>query len=406
MRISLVGDLWALPNVDIEVKDLLEDSSLVLGNLETPIIEVGAPESSKVGPYVHGDKGSMAIIKDQVPDLCVSLANNHIMDFGESGLLHTLKVLNDLQVPYCGAGNRTDSAISPLTLSVDSVKVAILSLGEIQFGKAQARKSGYNPISPAVYQQIIDLKQRSDMVILSIHGASEMSPVPSPEWQELMRSYIDCGADIIHGHHSHVPQGYEKYRHGYIFYGLGNFIANPGMWQANQNTSWSIVPLINLNKSILDVDIITSVIEYVHGKTIIRRANGTEKAIHDAYLESCNRVIQNKPLLHGVWQEVSLQLFNNHYSEYLNFSGKFTIRDLSIEKRFSVLKRSLRSFITGKEVILPNPVSTHQHLLWYHLFACESHKHAIETALGVLSGELDDLTNEESKEILHSLTMS
>jgi poly-gamma-glutamate synthesis protein (capsule biosynthesis protein) len=112
---------------------------------------------------------------------------------------------------------------------VEGLRIGVLGRCETQFGIALQRP-GAAALDPTLYESIRKLKSEVDVVVLSVHGAAEMVPWPSPQWQDLLRSFVDCGADIVHGHHSHIPQGYEVYQGKIIFYGLGNFLVNPADW--------------------------------------------------------------------------------------------------------------------------------------------------------------------------------
>lgn len=404
MRISLVGDIWALPGVRIETEALFDNDTLVLGNLETPVAGSEAVASRKAGPSIRGDREGLCDIAQQIPGLTLSLANNHIMDFGREGLESTIELLKDQRILFCGAGVNEESAGAPLFITHGGRDLCILTMGEVQFGKVQGLNPGYHTISPDIYQKIRDLKKRSGFLILSVHGASEMSPVPSPLWLELLRSFIDCGVDLVHGHHAHVPQGYEKYKHGFIFYGLGNFIADPERWPSSKLTTWSIIPRIEFNNGKMEVHVETAVIERIKSGILVREAEKVERTRHISYLEKCNEVIADRMLLQGVWQELSINLYKKYYAGYLGFEKTGTPVTRGMRQRISILKRAIYTFMSGREKRVSGEVSSDKFLLWYHLFACDSHKYAIETALGVLGGELEDLTGEASEQTLRTLT--
>ncbi len=247
-------------------------------------------------------------------------------------------------------------------------------------------------MGPWIYKVINELKSKVDIIIISIHGASEMSPWPSPQWQDLLRSFIDAGATIVHGHHSHVPQGFEEYRNGLIFYGLGNFLVDPDTWKPSKNTLWSVVPEIQVSKKGIEKwDLNTAVIEKNTNGVVVRKSNNQEFLLHKEYLSEVNLPLNDRELLTGLWQEASIRLYYRYYVDWLGFEQE---RDrLSLAGIIHLTKAAISKILRHK-----NRDNT-QFLLKYHLFACESHRDAIATALGVLGGELDDLRTKTTREI-------
>jgi len=401
LNISLFGDLWAIP--DVTIKGELNSIDLIIANLETPIINnINIKQSDKAGPVINGNINDFENISNQLNNLCTVLANNHIMDYGEAGLNETLNALKKNNISYCGVGENIYEAQKPLILCIKNIKIAIVSVAEIQFGIAQYNKAGYNPFNANIYAQIIELKKSCDIVIISIHASSEMSPIPSPDWQDTMRSLIDVGADIIHGHHSHVPQGYEKYNQGIIFYGLGNFIVNPDKWKQYKNTLWSLTPTIIYKDGEIKFEIKTSIIEKNDDKIIIRYANKKEVTAHFEYLKICNSALSDRKLLIGLWQELSVKIYENHFGIWLGFIKlPSKIIKLTTRNKLGNIKRAIiELFFKQKQKLGVSKITKNEYLLWYHLFACQSHEKIIETALGILGGEIADVRNKETEEII------
>lgn len=394
--IKLNGDLWVLPK-EIAVNTAGCDFNLF--NLETPIIEnKELTKRKKAGPHIHGLIDDFQNLYNTLPNPIFSLANNHIMDFGDNGLETTISACQNFSYKYLGAGNDITSAKTPIILNQNGIKIGILARCETQFGIASPWKSGVAFLDYTLYHSIQSLKSKCDFVIISIHGSAEMSPWPSPKWQDYLRSLIDTGADIIYGHHSHVPQGYENYKDRFIFYGLGNFLVDPGEWNHYSNTLWSITPIIKFDQAKLSCLIKTTVIEEINQKITVRESDEQEYEKHLFYLESCNAPLYNRQQLEGLWQEFSIRMYNSCYSQWLGFNRKQKNDQISLQKIIRSKIRNLKETIfNSNNPIESNHPTTNQLMLWYHLFACESHNDAISTALGVLSGEVDDLrTNDIS----------
>lgn len=313
------------------------------------------------------------------------------MDYGKAGLIETLVRIKRSNLPYVGAGRSKKQAQSPVIIDWGEIRVGILARCEIQFGVATDVRSGAAGFDATIYSQIKKLKNETDLVVVSIHAAAEMAPWPSPRRQDVWRSLIDAGADVVHGHHSHVPQGWEWYGNGLICYGLGNFCVDPEKWRWHPYGLWSLAPELSLKNGGLEMMPKTTVIDDLGNRIRVRDASVEEAEHHQRYFFDCNRPLSNSRLLEGLWQEVSIRMYQAFYSEWLCFN--------------SPLKNNLRWFLGNslrrvKRVLLQKSdafYAKNKYLLWYHMFSCESHNDAISTAFGVLGGELEDFRSLKTK---------
>lgn len=391
----LLGDI--VPNQNSKF-NINIDTSLLLFNLEAPILSKNSSPIPKAGPNLF----SRSLILPEVnfdTKIVANLANNHIMDYGQEGLRNTEKECEKNNVLTVGAGENLIESRSAQIIEIENKKIGIIGCCEKQFGTSTNWNAGVSVVGPWIYSMIEELKEETDIITISIHGASEMSPWPSPHWQDLLRSFIDAGATIIHGHHSHIPQGFEEYKNGTIFYGLGNFVVDPKRWKNFSNTLWSITPEINLGKN-QKYQIKTSILEKEENLVIVRESTPPEYDKHCAYLDICNNPLKDKKKLTAIWQEVSIRQYYLHYSRYLNFPESY------YTQKGNQLNNRIKSVLTGFNEALNGKRKTSTQdelLLWYHLFACESHREAITTALGVISGELEDMRTKEICEIVDKM---
>lgn len=386
INLILAGDLCLNDSIDISLSNhsiINNNSGLWLMNLETPVLLRNILPRPKAGPFLRGNLSNLSSIAKSLNQLCFTLANNHVMDYGEIGLKQTMDSCDQLGITTVGGGKSLKEAYSPVILELKEVRVGIIARCETQFGIASPWRAGVAPLDSTIYEVIRKLKTEVDIVIVSIHGAAEMCPWPSPEWQDLLRSFVDAGANIIHGHHAHVPQGYENYNGGLIFYGLGNFLVDPMCWKGKPNTLWSVVGDCDLALDKLSYSIKTIVVEEAKDGISVRLSSDEEFQNHSAYLSKCNQPLKDRVLLTGLWQEAAVRMYNLTYAEYLGFKTR-----PGIKARLGRLRKKLKGTIEGS--------SREKLLLPYHLFACESHCDAITTALGVLGGELEDLRTDET----------
>lgn len=240
--------------------DWLREADVAFANLETTLAE------SK--PYYHprpttykfrADPSNAGSLRSLGIDV-VSLANNHVFDYGDSAFIETLKALDDVGIKHVGAGLNLDEALNPVILDIKKHRIAFLGFATVfpitgiashdRPGVAAVRnkiiyefeswrlptdlRPGYAHL-PKIRESPIDedlrmmkdcikgAKDRSDFVVVSVHWGREYEDIPSEGQRELGHNIIDAGADLVIGHHPHTAQAIEIYNDKYIFYSLGNF---------------------------------------------------------------------------------------------------------------------------------------------------------------------------------------
>lgn len=287
--IGLVGDVMietptvrarqtAVPAFDAAL-EALAAHDVAIGNLEMPLSTRGyrVPKHSNLrsAPEVIDDIVAMGFD-------AVSLANNHMMDFGPDALMDTIATCREVDLPACGAGEDLDAAMDPLILETSAGRIGVISVastlpvesdaGPAKPGIAPLRvefafevdsnllmeQPGTMPIvrswanaadQERVCAAIGGLKHQVDLVIVAIHWG-----VP-PYWlspnqgllaqyqQPLGRAMIDAGADVICGHHAHVLHPIEMYAGRPILYSLGNFVFhNPRAFMEPESIIVSVTP--------------------------------------------------------------------------------------------------------------------------------------------------------------------
>lgn len=385
----LLGD-W-VPEQTHPVIKINTENAFVLLNLEGPVLA----DCSAYTPIV---KSGPYLFSNSLPELenasavFVSLANNHMKDYGWPAVEATIELLNVHGYYWAGAGENEQKARDPLLLTVDGTRCAIFSVFEVQAGRAMSTQSGCAALGPWIYGAIARIRSVVDCVIVSCHAGSEYLPWPSPLLQDIYRSLIDAGADMIHGHHSHVPQGIECYQGGLICYGLGNFIASPTRY-----------PLRESQHSLgVRVDFVSGHIQYqvepyhfhcTGGDVVVEQSQ-------DDWLQNYREVIQepltNRHLLEALWQESALWLYDMYGRDSIGFPKTTEKRYASQPKRVlaSYMRRFKRQFPGGAAAVRQNQ------MLWYNLFACFSHQHMMETSLGLLCGEIADVRTPQAREMV------
>jgi hypothetical protein len=389
-KIRLLGDY--APGKSKTVMNISESINIL--NFEGPLFNIKNKNfflRQKAGPSIY----NLSSPCFKIPGVAI-LANNHLFDFGNKGYLNTKKILDKNNWLTVGAGLTRKLASKPIQFKWYDKNVVILARCEAQFGIAEEKKPGVASFDPTIYEQIRKFKKKKNVIIISYHGAAELFPWPSPSRQKLFRSFIDAGASIVHGHHSHIPQGWEKYNNGTIFYGLGNFCVEPKKWSWHPNGLWSFSPEISYENAKIKIRPKTMVIENIVKKIKVRESTKYEKYKHFEYIKICNKPLKNPIFLEGLWQEASIRMYNDYYSRWLEFNSSkkrniYQIFKNLIKMFFCKLLRKKTGSINQK---------IHKYLLHYHLFICDSHKEAISTALGLLGGELKDFRSKKTKKMV------
>lgn len=223
-------------NYDYVFNDFLEISrttDITVTNLECPLTNFDTP-IKKTGPNIKTTPECIEGIKYADFNL-LTLANNHIMDFAEKGLLDTINILDKNGIDYIGAGKNLQEAKEILYKEVNSSVISFINICESEWSIASPNSPGANPLDIVdTYYKIHEAKQNSDFLILIIHGGHENYKYPSKRMIKTYRFFADCGADIIVGHHTHTASGYEIYNETPIFYSLGNFIFD----MDDKNNDW------------------------------------------------------------------------------------------------------------------------------------------------------------------------
>ena len=207
-------------------RDLIESADVAFANLEMPISErAQVQQTSSVGSVGFADALGWAGFD------VISLANNRMLDAETTGLFDTMEALSRAGVGWVGAGRDLDQARTPYIVERNGVRLAFLAytygvswVGVDGF--ARPGGAGVMAMDPLLMREDIrQVRDDVDVVILSFHwgvGARESKDIPEAA-RQFAREMIDEGADIILGHHAHVPKGVEVHNGGVILYSLANF---------------------------------------------------------------------------------------------------------------------------------------------------------------------------------------
>jgi poly-gamma-glutamate capsule biosynthesis protein CapA/YwtB (metallophosphatase superfamily) len=235
------------------VMTLLDDADLRIVNLECAITDKERPwtRTPKVFHF-RTPPSAIETLRTARIDAC-SLANNHILDFEEQGLLDTLEHLDAAGIRHAGAGRNQEEAAEPAILTVPAdhtQRVALLAFtdNEPSFAAGPDRP-GTNYLPVSLRPEVLRRVERAvsavrevgvDTVLFSNHWGPNMMQRPKEIFRRFARAVIDLGVDIYYGHSAHVFQGVEIYHGKPILYDTGDFIDDYAVNRELRN-DWSFL---------------------------------------------------------------------------------------------------------------------------------------------------------------------
>lgn len=207
------------------IEELFANSNIVFCNLECSLFKSGPKRSENW--IVYSPPESILALKRIKCDI-VSLGNNHIMDYGEKGLIDSKEFLEINDIKTIGAGKNVEEASTGVIIEKEGIKLGFISYLSDEYPNSTiATENSPGCVSYKDYnkikQDIDHIKEKADIVCVSIHWGKEFFEYPSTEQIKIAHQIIDFGCNIIIGHHPHVVQGVEEYNNGIIAYSLGNF---------------------------------------------------------------------------------------------------------------------------------------------------------------------------------------
>lgn len=200
----------------------LENYDLLVGNLETPI-----SLQRRVVPGSRPDYWALAGAADAVASAgfdLVSLANNHVWDFGAEGVVTTMAELDRVGVAHVGLDGLARPFAPVTVVAPDGTRFGFLAYcGMRNVATADHEWRTVEGTSARVLTDITALKASVDVVVVILHGGG--SALPDPDLEARARSAVSAGATLCVIHHAHVVSGIERVGSGAIAWGLGNFLA-------------------------------------------------------------------------------------------------------------------------------------------------------------------------------------
>ncbi|MEM4153800.1 MAG: CapA family protein [Candidatus Caldarchaeum sp.] len=256
VEILCLGDIQFERQISIDplLTTLLAKADIVFGNLETPISDRGSPANKVVtlrtNPAYASELQKLGL-------KVVTLANNHILDFGPEAMFDTLSLLAKQNIRYVGVGENLKKAASPVVFDVGPLRIGFLGVActlpsdfaanEFKLGVAPLRVRTYVRIDPAIEQEqpgtppfiytepdaydldyfihiVKEVKKEVDYVIVGIHWGVPFQNNVLDYQVKIAETLTGNGVDFLVGHHPHTLHGIASMNNKIVFYSLGNFV--------------------------------------------------------------------------------------------------------------------------------------------------------------------------------------
>lgn len=205
----------------------MQDADIMCLNNEFTYSTGGAPLENKLYTF-RANPARVNLLNELGVDL-VTLANNHVYDFGKQALLDTFDTLEEAGIPYFGAGRNLQEAMKPVYMELQGKTIAFVAASRAEKYKMTPQATEEEPGILRCYdtalflQEIQEAKEKADFVIAYVHWGTEHSFELEDVQLTTGKEYLDAGADVVIGAHSHCLQGMEYYDGKPIIYSLGNF---------------------------------------------------------------------------------------------------------------------------------------------------------------------------------------
>ncbi|MEM9075523.1 MAG: CapA family protein [Bacteroidota bacterium] len=346
------------------IKSVFKKADLRIVNLESPLTDYSR-KLSKTGPNLKARKETIDCLTELNIDL-VTLANNHILDYGKKGLEDTMSTCLDNNIDYVGADINLELAKKTYYKTIGDKRIAVVNFAENEWASATEDGAGAHPMDLIDnINQIKQASQNSDHVLVIVHGGHEHYHYPSPRILKQYRFYAENGASAVVAHHPHCVSGYEVHRNVPIFYSIGNLFFSDntdfeGWYEGilvsltfGGSINWEIIPYRQCSNNSFLVEALTPQESDEFIKTKIH---------------SLNKVIANSDELRSKWDDFVMSQLSNRS---LLLAGKTNIFYLILNKL------GLSSLFLKKSYLR----------LLLNLVRCEAHR---DLSIDILNTQLKD----------------
>lgn len=262
----------------------LRSADYTVANLETSITERTQKTDGQLY-WIKSEPESLQALKNTGTDM-VNIGNNHVLDYGEEGLLDTIKAVEDHGFAYMGAGRNAGHAYEPKIVEINNQTVAFLSFTRFFPATTWAATADKPGVTNGYHLDFVieTIKEKqaladADYFIVNFHWGVEKTNIPAAYQREYVKRIVEeTETDAIVGSHPHWLQGFEFYQDVPVAYSLGNFLFPD---YVTGHTAETGVYNLTFNDGEVTADFIPYVIE----DNQIQPLFGTEKQAMYDYLD-------------------------------------------------------------------------------------------------------------------------
>ena len=268
------------------VAAVLKSADFTAVNFETAVTSRGTPQPKTY--HFRTVPTAFTALRDAGVDL-VTMANNHVLDYGQAGLADTLAAARAARFPYVGIGADAAAAWAPYVTTIKGMRIAVVGVSQV----AELASSWVATDSRPGEANAIDLnrtlaavraaRRLAPTVIVFMHWGTEGEACPDPNQLSLAPKLAAAGASIIIGAHAHVLQGSGWLGHTFVAYGMGNFL----WWENSYSTATGVLELTIHPHAPLTARFIPAVVSAT-GQPVVDRGAAARRAVaHYDSLRAC-----------------------------------------------------------------------------------------------------------------------
>lgn len=269
------------------IASTLSGADYTVVNLETAITSRGTAESKTF--HFRTSSTAFSALRSAGVD-AVTLANNHVLDYGQVGFTDTLAAAEQAKFPYFGVGRDTLAAHTPMIADVKGVKVAFLGFSQVhELASTWAATDTRPGIAmafdvPAAVAAVKAARQQADLVVVFNHWGEESNQCPIAEQKSFAKSIADAGADLIIGSHAHTLQGDGYLGKTYVAYGMGNFL----WYSASRSTDTGVLRVTVQGRSVTKHELVPARVSSTTGQPVpLTGSEATQLTQRYAGLRKC-----------------------------------------------------------------------------------------------------------------------
>jgi poly-gamma-glutamate capsule biosynthesis protein CapA/YwtB (metallophosphatase superfamily) len=271
------------------ITPVLKSADFAAVNLETAVTSRGRPQPKTY--HFRTTPVAFTALRDAGIDLA-TMANNHVLDYGQTGLADTLAAAKSARFPYVGIGADAAAAWAPYVTTIHGVKIAVVGVSQVaelasSWVATRSRPGEANAINlPRTLAAVRAARKLAPVVVVFMHWGTEGQACPDPGQLSLAPRLAAAGASIIVGAHAHMLQGSGWLGHTFVAYGMGNFL----WWERSYSTSTGVLELTLHPHAPLTARFIPAVVSATGQPVALHGAAARRAAAHYASLRACTQL--------------------------------------------------------------------------------------------------------------------